>query len=106
MGDLWLPILNTWGNATKILDAILTPFTTASQLASQLGGTQFLYSVFALASVLYTYWHTKDAYPAGAVGLLLGTAGQLLPELRFVSWLVLAVGAALIIYRMGKEMWG
>jgi len=106
MGDLWLPAFQGWNSTDNIIQALMQPFTTAAQLASALGGAQFLYTVFCLSAIVYSWWHAKDPYPAGVVALILGAVGTLFAELRFWAWLVLGIGAALIVYRIGREMWG
>ena len=93
-------------NMTKLLDVLEHPWGYAAQWSVDVGGINFLTSVFAFGCVLYTWWHTKQPFPAGIVGFVLGAVLMIFPEVRFVAFLLIAFGVAIIGFKVLREVVG
>ena len=105
MGDYWVPD-GAWLNATYIVDVLLHPFQYAVSWTSQLGGITFIYAVFSLVTILYTYFHFKNSLIAGLVAVVLGLLGMAVPEVTMLGFMMLGIGFATIAYRILKSLIG
>jgi hypothetical protein len=101
--NIWTPG-SQWLNSTTILQQLQQPFTTASQWTSPLGGVTFMYGLFSLMTILYTWLHFKHPLPAGLVSVLLGITGQLIPELRMLGFIFLFLGFTAVIYEVMRRV--
>jgi len=82
-----------------MLDLLLNPFKYAVNWAEPLGGSQFLATLIGFSFALYTWWHTKDALPAGIVAALSGAFLVMFPEVSLAGFLLIAFGGAALAYR-------
>jgi hypothetical protein len=105
MGDYWVPD-SAWMNTTYVIDVLLHPFQYAIQWTSQLGGITFFYAVFSLITILYTYFHFKNALIAGLVAVVLGLLGMNIPEVTMFGYALLGLGFAAIAYKILKSLVG
>jgi len=105
MGDYWVPD-GVWLNATYVIDVLLHPFEYAIQWTATLGGITFIYAVFSLITILYTYFHFKNLLIAGLVAVVLGLLGMSVPEITMLGYMFLGLGFATIAYRILKSLVG
>jgi len=105
MGDYWVPD-PSWLNATYVIDILLHPFQYAISWTSQLGGVTFIYTVFSLVTILYTYFHFKNALVTGLVAVVLGLLGVSVPEVTMLGFVFLGLGLTAIAYRVLKSLVG
>jgi hypothetical protein len=105
MGDYWVPDAS-WLNATHVVDVLLHPFQYAISWTSQLGGITFIYTVFSLITILYTYFHFKNALIAGLVAVVLGLVGIAVPEVTMLGYMFLGLGLTAIAYRVLRTLLG
>jgi len=105
MGDYWVPD-GVWLNASYIVDVLLHPFQYAVSWTSTLGGITFIYTVFSLITILYTYFHFKNSLIAGLVAVVLGLLGMAVPEVAMLGYMLLGIGLATIAYRVLKALVG
>jgi len=105
MSEVWLPG-EEYRNATRIMEILMRPLDYLKQELAGLGGLQFLYAVFSLATVVYTYQHFKSVLPAGLVALLLGLLGIIVPEVALLGYTLTILGITAVIYRLFKAVAG
>jgi len=105
MGDHWVPD-PSWLDASHVLDVLLHPFQYAVAWTSQLGGITFIYTAFSLITILYTYFHFKNAVVTGLVAVVLGLLGLSVPEVTMLGYMLLGIGLATIAYRVLKALVG
>lgn len=99
-----MPNWGEWGDVAKLIDAITRPWKFASEQLAPVGGLPMLSSVFVLGTILYTWWHSKDAFPAGLTGVALGVVMLIFPEIRLAAYAALGMGSALVIWRVMKRV--
>jgi len=102
MSEVW----RGWDDAGKLLDLLINPFKYAVEWAAPVGGAVFLASLLGLSIALYTWWHTKDALPAGLVAAITGAFIAFIPEVSLAGFLLLAFGGAALAYRLLKTVMG
>ena len=100
MSEVW----RGWWNASRMIDLLQHPFKYAVAWSAPVGGANFITAVLGLAVMLYTWWHTKDALPAGIVTVLLGGVLTLIPELWFSSFLLIGFGGAALAIKFIRSV--
>ena len=98
------PDWSQWTDLARLAEALTRPWRFAAEELAPVGGLSMLSSVFALGTILYVWWHAKDAFPAGVAGVALGLVMLVLPEVRLAAYAALGVGAALIVWRVMRRV--